>query len=570
MNQTDKLFIGIDLGTTFCTASIYYDNNFNIIELHGNNSMPSWISFSEFPDRMIFGETAKNDMKVYYIFYDSKRLIGKTLDDFKKLKNERKNWPFTVKAFDNKLKMGIDDPESNSDDSEEEIENNEFKSDGKIFFYPEEVSAFLLKDMISIIKKRYPNVPIENVVVTVPADFNQQQKLATERACKIAGIKKFSLMNEPSASILFYKHIHPEHQFNNCLVVDFGGGTLDVSCATNSNGNVKIVSTGGNSNLGGNDFDRVISKIFKTKLKEDYHCDCDELFEEKSIETSKIINQKRTIKKNLRIESEKTKIELSSKEFFEIETHKIFTPQQITRYAIPEKVLINQEDFIEESQEIITKLKRDIERIINKANFDKHNIDLVLLVGGSCKIPFVRNEIEKIVKGSTICYDINFEPLFSVAKGAAKQASFEYFLVEEEIIVETIPYSLGIQVSPNHSNKFIQAGHSLPFKKEYTFYPTKDYVDHADINFYRGESKYVDDNELIQTMRISNIPKELKRTDYKITLEIKISNVGIIEAKAWKFGEKNNPLAEFSLTMDISHPDDVLNAMIDHFDFYSI
>ena len=253
--MNEKLNIGIDLGTTFSSIAAWNINH-KLPELlktpQDQTTIPSYISLSEMTGNgMIVGQRAKNDIESECIIFDSKRILGRT---FVKIdKKDIEMWPFDVK----------------DDGRPYIVVRNPLNEQGYERFEPEEVSGIILRYLMNVFRMRKPDYSIGEIVVTVPADFTDEQRKATKTACNLAGIPNITLLNEPSAAILEYKRVMSRSISigSKIVVIDFGGGTLDVNCCImGENDEVKVVSTGGDQNLGGNNFDQAMMNVIKNEL----------------------------------------------------------------------------------------------------------------------------------------------------------------------------------------------------------------------------------------------------------------------------------------------------------------
>ena len=372
----EVVHVGIDLGTTNCSVAVYDGENLQICHNNSNkDATPSWISFSNPSQGLIIGEPARNEIKAEHVVYDSKRLIGKRGEEYEEMKSEIEDqWPFEVREKNDLLQMGLTNPLNDDDETNED--------DGKEWFYPEEISGYLIRNMMSIASSIADKKKIGKVVVTVPADFEDSQRRATERACKLAGLTNFELLNEPSASILYFKHLYPEKKVKTIVIIDFGGGTLDVTCSIDEEKEIKVKSTGGNQKIGGNDFDNVIVELIKNKLKEaigENDDDDDEkesvvesLFEEsktKGLSRMTAAGRKQIKKRKMNIKNvaEQVKKDLSERENVQIDLRQIFTEQDIDDYFQNVDINISSEEFEEASEDILDEFEITIKKNIKKS-----------------------------------------------------------------------------------------------------------------------------------------------------------------------------------------------------------
>ncbi|EDR30191.1 78 kDa glucose-regulated protein precursor, putative, partial [Entamoeba dispar SAW760] len=318
MTQQEELStsIGIDLGLTYSSVA-YYDivRNEPIIPQDeiGKEQIASCVSLSQLNNSgfAIVGNWAKYDINNRCLIYDNKKIIGRNEDDV-----SYEDYPFEVKC---------------RDDGSAYIECYNPKTQESEEFEPEEISGMILKYLYEIAQAKLGNQPISNVVVTVPVYFNDKQREATLLACKLAGIKNVSLANEPTAAIAGYKREHPNSLKNGdkIVVIDFGGA-LDVTCCKIVNDNIIVESSGGNQNLGGNDFDNVMIDIIKERIEESIPG----YYEKKQgmTQKEKIALNKKLVR--LKKESEKIKIVLSGKTDAELDLETLLSNDYDDEYDI--------------------------------------------------------------------------------------------------------------------------------------------------------------------------------------------------------------------------------------------
>ncbi|GAB1228262.1 hypothetical protein ENUP19_0388G0015 [Entamoeba nuttalli] len=566
--EQDIFSIGIDLGTTY--SSIAYckskNNEINIIQDEQNkNQVASWVSLSQLGNNgnTIVGNSAKDDIHSECIIYDSKRIIGRDESDVNY--EDRDNWPFKVKSRNNGRAY---------------IECYNPQTQGAEEFEPEEISGMILKHLYDKAQMKISNNAITNVVITVPVDFNDKQRDATLLACQLAGIKNVTLENEPTAAIVEYKREYPNSlkEGDRVVIIDFGGGTLDVACCKiGSDNNVNVESNGGDQDLGGNDFDKVMIDIIKKKVEKDIPG----YYEKKRgmTQKAKIMYKKKLIR--LKKEAERVKVELSDRTNNELAKKEVKTTKDImTEVELELDSLLGKEHSDEIIGTIITRKKFEeeceerglYERFINKIKqvtqrkgYKKGNVKLVLLIGGTCKMPRIREEVSNLF-GEVIFSNNNFNPLTAVVKGAAYLSYLKQVnAIGHETVYDSVPIPIGIEVEGGKFEILVKDGETLPTKgttREYC--TTRDNQTSADFIIYRGFGKYVSSLgvERVTKLSINGIPSG-KREEQKFKFTIHINTNGMMEISASLVG--GNIKEELSTSLDLSKTEQEIERLIKHF-----
>ncbi|EDR22223.1 chaperone protein DNAK, putative [Entamoeba dispar SAW760] len=555
--EENSFSIGIDLGTTFSSVAYYDPVKGEPVVLQdetGKEQVASWISISQLATSgfAVVGNVARYDIHSECIIYDSKRIIGRDESDVSY--DDREHWPFEVKGKDNGSAY-IECYNPKTQESEE--------------FEPEEISGMILRYLYENAQAKLGNHPISNVVVTVPVDFNDRQRNATLLACKLAGIKNVELANEPTAAIAGYKRVkeYPNSLKNGdkVVVIDFGGGTLDVSCCKIVNDNIIVESSGGNQNLGGNNFDNVMIDIIKERIEESIPG----YYEKKQgmTQKEKIALNKKLVK--LKKESEKIKIVLSGKTETELDLETLLSNDYDDEYDIDPT--IKREEFEKECEnrglyeEFINKIKQ----VTQKKGYKKGNVKLILLIGGTCKMPRIRDEVAKLFDRQTFA-NKDFNPLTAVAKGAA----YLSFLAQEtaighEVIYDIVPTPIGIEVKGGKFEILIKEGETLPTKgitKRYS--TTKLNQTSAKFNIYKGFNEYVNSPEMeyITTLRIDGIPNG-KAGEQSFEFTINVNKNGMMELSASVVG--SDVKGDLIVSVDLSKKEEgEIAKLIKHFELF--
>ena len=373
--------IGIDLGTTYSCVGVWQNDRVEIIANdQGNRTTPSYVGFTD-SERLI-GDAAKNQsaMNPVNTVFDAKRLIGRTFTD-SNVQSDMKHFPFKVTANkDNKPIIGVN-----------------YKGDDKTFS-AEEISAMILVKMKEIAESYLGN-NVTDAVVTVPAYFNDAQRTATKDAGTIAGLNILRVINEPTAAAIAYGLNKSKDKEQNVLIFDLGGGTFDVSLLSIEDGVFEVKATAGDTHLGGEDFDSRIVNHFVTEFKRKQKCD--------------ITKNARSMRR-LRTACERAKRTLSSATQTTIEIDSLFDGKDLFSS-------LTRARFEELCSDLFRDTLNPVEKVLKDAKMTKRDIDEVVLVGGSTRIPKIQQLLTDFFGGKELSKAIN--PDEAVAYGAAVQAA---------------------------------------------------------------------------------------------------------------------------------------------------
>ncbi len=493
--------IGIDLGTTYSCCSAMIDGNLKVFEnSEGARTTPSYVGFDE-SGNAIIGAPAKRQAVTNpeNTIFSSKRLIGRRYND-SAVNEAKKTFPFKV-------------VKANNGDAWVEAR-------GKTYA-PSQIGAYILTKMKEAAESYYGE-EVKDAVITCPAYFNDAQRQATKDAGKIAGLNVLRVINEPTAAALAYG-VDKQNKDMKIAVFDLGGGTFDISILELGGGVFEVVSTNGDTFLGGEDFDQRIQNYLIDEFKK----------QNPGIDLSKVPLACQRLKE----EAEKTKIELSSRTEVEVNLPYIAADATGPKHL---NVKLTRAKFESLTEDLIKRAIEPCKKALADAKLTTKDIDEVLLVGGMTRMPAVQKAVKDFF-GKEPSKGIN--PDEAVAMGAALQAAVLQgdSSVKDIVLLDVTPLSLGIETMGGVMTKLIERNTTIPTKKSQVFSTAEDNQQSVGIRVYQGERSMARDNKLLGEFMLEGIaPAPRGLPQIEVTFDVDANGIMHVSAKDKGTGKEQN------------------------------
>jgi len=515
--------IGIDLGTTNSVVTVMEGGDPVVIpSAEGGNTTPSIVAFNKKGERLV-GQTAKRQAVVNSenTVYSVKRLMGRRSDDPETARTQE-TVPYDIVAGpqqDARVKIPVVNKT----------------------YSPQEISAFILQKLKRD-AEAYLGTTITKAVITVPAYFNDSQRQATKDAGKIAGLDVQRIINEPTAAALAYGLDKQENHI--ILVFDLGGGTFDVSVLEVGDGVVEVKSTHGDTHLGGDDWDQRIVAWMIDEFKKDQGID---------------LSQQREALQRLREAAEKAKIELSSLMQTDLNLPFVTADASGPKHL---QLTLTRAKFEQLTEDLVNRCKQPFEKALQDAGLSAKEIDEVVLVGGSTRMPMIQELVQNLT-GKAPNKSVNPDEV--VALGAAIQGGVLAGDVKDVLLLDVTPLSLGLETLGGVMTPLIPRNTTIPTRKTETFSTAEDNQTAVDVHVLQGERPIAKDNKTLGMFRLDGIPAAQRGLpQIEVTFDIDANGILDVTAKDKATGKEQKIQITASTNLSESEVENMVNTAKQH------